>query len=327
MIKQRTVGGARLAFVLTLLCAAVGALPAQSQGTKLLVQLDWLPNAQYAGLLVAKEAGWYAKAGLDVTIAPINLKTNDPIGPVVNSPAAVGCADGLALLKTRGAGQPIKVFATMLQASPLGIVALKSSGIKRIEDLKGKTIGLHPYDRSQLAILLKPHGLTLADVKVKEIGDDIVSLPAGRIDAQVVYLIDEKVALENKGVQLNVFPGYDNGYLTYSQAYFTRADFLKSHAALLASFLAISNRGWQEAFDQPAKTASMLVAKYLPGGDVEYQRRSIIELHKFATHESARLGDMRAATWMRSASLFGMDPGLARSLPDFSVLKRLYDRD
>jgi ABC-type nitrate/sulfonate/bicarbonate transport system substrate-binding protein len=176
-------------------------------------------------------------------------------------------------------------------------------------------------------VLLKPHGLTLADVKVKEIGDDIVSLPAGRIDAQVVYLIDEKVALENKGMQLNVFPGYDNGYLTYSQAYFTRADFLKSHAALLASFLAVSNRGWQQAFDEPAKTASMLVAKYLPGSDVEYQRRSIIELHKFATHESTRLGEMRAATWMRSASLFGLDPGLAQSLPDFSVLHRLYDRD
>jgi ABC-type nitrate/sulfonate/bicarbonate transport system substrate-binding protein len=325
MSSHKTVGGARLAFVLTLLCAAGWVVPTQAQGTKLLVQLDWLPNAQYAGLLVAKEAGWYAKAGLDVTIAPINLKTNDPIGPVVESPAAVGCADGLALLKARAAGQPIKVFATMLQASPLGIVALKSSGIQRVEDLKGKTIGLHPYDRAQLAVMLKPHGLTLADVKVKEIGDDIVSLPAGRIDAQVVYLIDEKVALENKGVQLTVFPGYDSGYLTYSQAYFTRADFLKSHAALLTKFLTISNRGWQEAFEHPAKTASMLVAKYLPGSDVEYQRRSILELRKFATHESGQLGDMREATWMRSASLFGLDAGAARSLPDFTVLHRLYD--
>ena len=297
------------------------ALPA---GTKLSVQLDWLPNAQYAGLLVAREKGWYAQAGLDVAIVPLDQKTNDPVGPVVKAASEVGCADGLALLKARAAGEPIKVFATMLQASPLGIVALRDGGINRMEDLKGKTVGLHPYDRAQLEILLRPHGLSLADVTVREIGDDIVSLPAGTIDAQVVYLIDEKVALENKGVRLNVFPGYESGYLTYSQAYFTREDFLRGHTALLAKFLEASNRGWQEAFAQPEDTARMLVARYLPGGDVNYQLRTITELHRFATQESPQLGQMRAATWERSAALFGLDPALAASLPDFSVLGLLY---
>ena len=293
-------------------------------GTKLSVQLDWLPNAQYAGLLVAKEEGWYARAGLDVTIVPLDQTTNDPIGPVVKGASDVGCADGLALLKARAAGQPVKVFATMLQASPLGIVALRGSGINRLEDLKGKTVGLHPYDRAQLEILLKPHGLSLADVTVREIGDDTASLPAGKIDAQVVYLIDEKVAMENKGVQLNVFPGYESGYLTYSQAYFSREDFLRDHAALLAKFIEVSNHGWQHAFDHSEDTARMLVARYLPGSDVNYQRRSIEELRKFATQESPQLGQMRPATWERSAALFGLDPTSAASLPDFAVLKLLY---
>ena len=310
-----------LACLLPLAYWPPGALRAD---TKLSVQLDWLPNAQYAGLLVAKEKGWYAQDGLDVTVVPLDQTTNDPIGPVVVGKSEVGCADGLALLKARAADQPIKVFATMLQASPLGIVTLRDHGLDRLEDLKGKTVGLHPYDRAQLAILLKAHGLSLADVKVKEIGDDIVSLPAGAIDAQVVYLIDEKVAMENKGVRLNVFPGYESGYLTYSQAYFAREDFLRDHPALLAKFIDASNRGWQEAFAQPEDTARMLVAKYLPGGDADYQRRTITELHRFATQESPRLGQMRPATWERSAALFGLDPALAASLPDFSVLTLLY---
>lgn len=293
-------------------------------GTPFSVQLDWLPNAQYAGLLVAKDQGWYAHAGLDVTVVPLDQTTNDPVGPVVKGASVVGCADGLALLKARAAGQPIKVFATMLQASPLGIVTLRSSGIDRLESLRGKTVGLHPYDRAQLAILLKPHGLSLDDVKVKEIGDDIESLPAGKIDAQVVYLIDEKVAMGNKGLSLNVFPGYESGYLTYSQAYFTRENFLADHTAQLAKFIEVSNRGWQYAFEHPDDTAHMLIAKYLPGSDVNYQRRSIDELKKFAMQESPQLGQMRPATWQRSVELFHLDPALATTLPDFSVLKFLY---
>ena len=319
----------RSSFHLPLCVVLLGLLAAWpvavlAAGTRLSVQLDWLPNAQYAGLLVTREKGWYAEAGLDVTVVPLDQTTNDPIGPVVKGESAVGCADGLALLKARAAGQPVKVFATMLQASPLGIVTLRSSGIDRLETLRGKIVGLHPYDRAQLEILLRPHGLSLADVTVREIGDDIASLPAGKIDAQVVYLIDEKVALENKGVQLNVFPGYESGYLTYSQAYFAREDFLRAHAEILAKFLAASNRGWQEAFAQPADTARMLVAKYLPGGDVDYQRRTVTELQRFATQESPQLGRMRSATWERSAALFGLAPALAASLPDFSVLDLLY---
>ncbi len=67
----------------------------------LTVQLDWMENAQYAGLLVAKEKGWYAEQGLDVTIVPINQTTLDTVGPVVKGRNVIGCADGLILLQAR----------------------------------------------------------------------------------------------------------------------------------------------------------------------------------------------------------------------------------
>jgi hypothetical protein len=45
----------------------------------LTIQLDWIANAQFAGLLVAKEEGWYAQQGLDVTIEPVNQTTLDTV--------------------------------------------------------------------------------------------------------------------------------------------------------------------------------------------------------------------------------------------------------
>jgi NitT/TauT family transport system substrate-binding protein len=292
----------------------------------LTVQLDWIPNAQFAGLLVAKEKGWYAEQGLDVTIAPVNQATLDTVGAVVKGPNVIGCADGMVLLRARKAGQPIAAFATMLQASPLGIVTLRSGHLTRIKDLAGKTIGLHAYDVPQLGIMLRANGLTLEQVHIKKIGDDLTSLASGKIDAQVVYLIDEKVALEARGIQLNVFPGYDNNYSTYSQVYFARSDFLQAHPDLMAKFLLASNRGWAEAFAHPEDTAAMLVSRYVPDKDVKSQASSLRELQPFATIESPRLGEMRLATWRKSCRLFHLDPALADRLADFSVLKVLYGK-
>ena len=294
----------------------------------LTVQLDWIANGQFAGLLVAKEKGWYAEQGLDVTIEPVDLKTLDTVTPVVQTHVrgrhVIGCADGMVLLRARQAHQPIQAFATTLQASPLGIVTLRNRHLDRMQDLAGKIIGLHAYDVPQLDIMLKANGLTLNDVKIKKIGDDTTSLASGQIDAQVVYLIDEKIQLEQKGLQLNVFPGYVNNYRTYSQAYFARSDFLQAHPDMLAKFLVATNRGWQFAFAHPENTAALLISKYLHGGDPDTQVRSLKELEHFATLESAQLGQMRLATWQKSCRLFHLDPALAEQLANFAVLQRVY---
>ncbi len=300
------------------------AKPAPPHRLPITVQLDWIANAQFAGLLVAQQKGWYAEQGLDVAIVPVNQRTLDTVGPVVAGHNVIGCADGLVLLRARKAHRPIQAFATTLQASPLGIVTLRDSSVRTVRDLAGKTIGLHAYDLPQLDVMLKANGLSLANVQTRIIGDDTTSLAARSIDAQVVYLIDEKIALEAKGVSLRVFPGYQNGYRTYSQVLFARGDFLAAHPAALATFLQVSNRGWAEAFAHPEETAAMLVREYLPGKDLAYQMKSLQALQPYVTMESPQAGQMRLQTWKTSCILFGLDPRLAAQLVNPSVLRRVY---
>ncbi len=71
----------------------------------------------------------------------------------------------------------------------------------------------------------------------------------------------------------------------------------------------------------------MLVAKYLPGKDLDYQVQSVMELRKFATIESTRLGQMRLTTWQESCALFHLDPRLAEQLANFSVLRAVYGKN
>jgi NitT/TauT family transport system substrate-binding protein len=50
------------------LCLAAAATA--DAGDPLVLQLKWLPDAQFAGYFVAEARGFYRNAGLDVTIKP-----------------------------------------------------------------------------------------------------------------------------------------------------------------------------------------------------------------------------------------------------------------
>jgi ABC-type nitrate/sulfonate/bicarbonate transport system substrate-binding protein len=289
--------------------------------TPVTVQLDWIANAQFAGVLVAKDKGWYDEAGLDVTVKPIDLQAmSTSVGSVLKGTNMIGIADGLVLLNARRDHKPVKAFATMLQASPLCIVALASGPIRTFADLKGKTIGLHAYDHLQLDLMLACNHMTEKDVKAVDIGDDLTSLIARRIDAQVVYSIDEKVDFELKGHPTVAFPAYENGFVTYSQVYYATDSFLRSDPDVISKFLAATNRGWREAFAHPADAARMIVRSYLKDGDPLYQEKSLIEIAHFATVESPELGSMRMSTWKKSCDVFSLPQGLAEELVDFSIL-------
>ena len=158
------------------------------------------------------------------------------------------------------------------------------------------------------------------DVNAVDIGDDLTSLIAHQIDAQVAYSIDEKVAIELKGHPTVTFPAYENGFVTYSQVYYTTESFLLTNPGVVAKFLAATNRGWREAFAHPGDTARMVVKTYMKDADARYQENSLIELEHFATLESADLGSMRMSTWKKSCDVFKLPQSLADELVDFSIL-------
>jgi ABC-type nitrate/sulfonate/bicarbonate transport system substrate-binding protein len=297
----------------------LGAPAAEGGRLRVMVQLDWIKNAQFAGVLVAEERGWYREAGLDVEVRAVDPEKPDAVAPVVAHPGiAIGVADGSALLRARAGGAPIKAFATMFQASPLGIVTLKTSGLTTVASLRGKTIGLHGYDRPQLAIMLRHAGLMMADVTAIDIGDDVHSLPAGRIQAQVCYVIDEAVALETAGHAVNTMFGHENGYKAYAQVYFTTALTLGRHGPVLARFLEASNRGWRAAIADPEGTALMIIERHQPKLKVDYQAGSIALIAKLLTAETGTggMGRMRRETWLETSDA---TPTLVDQLVDFRL--------
>lgn len=161
-------------------------------GTPITLQLDWKANAQFAGPLVAKEAGWYREAGLDVTIRPAGEHT-DPVAEVVNHPGWIGVGEADVLLVARTKGKPIKAFATMFQTTPLVLMTLKSTGLKNFPDLRHKRIGLHSDSQKAIDVLLRFNHMTRADVSVVEVPYNLDLLLQGKVDAMQGYSVDEAV--------------------------------------------------------------------------------------------------------------------------------------
>ena len=118
---------------------------AGSEAATVQLQLQWTPQAQFAGYYAAAEQGYYAEENLTVEFLPGG-------GDVV--PQQVGSApDGPEftiawvpkVLQAREAGSDLVQIAQVFQRAATLAVSWKSAGIEGPEDWVGKRIGAWPF--------------------------------------------------------------------------------------------------------------------------------------------------------------------------------------
>jgi NitT/TauT family transport system substrate-binding protein len=106
---------------------------------------QWKPQAQFAGFYVAKEKGFYERHGIDLILLQG--------GP--SSPSSAFLLEGKAdfatmwlsnAIRMRSGGHGIVNVGQIMQRSALMLVAKKSSGILRAEDINDKKVGLWGED-------------------------------------------------------------------------------------------------------------------------------------------------------------------------------------
>ena len=169
------------------LLATLGGAPAAVAAEPFTVLLDWFVNPDHATLVVAKEKGYFAEAGLEVElIAPAD--PNDAPKLVAAGKADVGITYQPQLQMQVAAGLPLVRIATIV-ATPLNtLVVLADGPIKSIADLKGKKVGFSVggLEDALLGAMLARHGLTLDDVELVNVNFSLSpSLFAGQVDAVI----------------------------------------------------------------------------------------------------------------------------------------------
>lgn len=278
----------------------IGQGSAEEPLQSLIVQLDWrVAHVSFAGIVIAKEQGWYEEQGIDLTIK-IWEAGMSPIDEIVSGKAHIGVAEGALLIEARTTGTPLKAIATQFQKSPLCLMSKKEKGITTLEQLVGKKVGVSsPNTVLMTKIVLASNGLQYDDITPIQTQGDLQLLINDDVDVFTGFMNNQPLIMEARGYNMNYLPAFKYGYDFYSKVYFVTEELIQERPELIQTFLDVTFRGWAEAFKDPTATAQLVVEKYYPQGSVQHQTRSLEILHSLATLGIGddRMGFMEERVW------------------------------
>lgn len=154
-------------------CAGGSSAPAESSGdftplTSVKLQLQWLPQAQFAGYYVALDKGYFQEEGFDkVDVVPSG-------GDIVPQDALVAGDVDFAVAwvpKVLGTmenqGVELTDIAQVFQKSGTTQVSWKDSGITKVDDFEGKRIGSWGFGNEwEIFAAMADKGLDASTVKI-----------------------------------------------------------------------------------------------------------------------------------------------------------------
>ncbi|MBD2460682.1 ABC transporter substrate-binding protein [Oscillatoria sp. FACHB-1407] len=304
-------GGAALATGLGAFKTPLAQAQTAPPNPTLIMQLDWVFNVQFAGLLLADHLGLYTAKGVNVVIKP--WESNVVVPEVVAAnPLTIGCAEQNLILEAQAQGVPLKAIATMFQASPYALMTMPDSGITTLEGLVGKRVGIH-VDGVKIMELIKGVSNLAADaIEVVEIPyeNKLDRLISGEFDAIQCYAVDEPVGFARRvGQAPLLIPVDEYGYRAYAQVFFATDALLQQYPTQVEAFLAASFEGWQMALADIPGTARLIAEKYAAPNskytDVEYQTQSLRLVGEYIMRgiDPAQIGQIEPDRWMETADL------------------------
>jgi NitT/TauT family transport system substrate-binding protein len=278
----------------TFVMVGCSAVPGASQAkTAIKLQLQWFPQAQFAGYFAALDKGYYAEEGLDVTILPGAVDIV-PATVVAGGNAQFGISWVPRMLAPRENGADVQVIGQVFQRSATTQVAFKTSGIDSVDDFKGKKIGSWGFGNEfELLAGMRKHGLDPdKDVTIVPQQFDMNAFVAGQIDAAQAMTYNEYAqVLEVKNPatgqlfqpsDLNVINWETEGTSMLQDAIFTSESWLGQggNKDIAVKFLKASFRGWIFCRDNAAECVDIVLkhdAK-LPKGHQTWQLNEINRL-------------------------------------------------
>lgn len=264
------------------------------------VVLDWFPNTNHTGYLLAQKRGYFAEAGLEVEI------TGDVHGTMELHGGDFVCGPEIAMLECRERGIPLVGVAVMTQKCDSGIVSLKEAGITRPRELEGKrlTHWTPAWFHAAIRRIVEADGGDYDKIH-------LVNLDVGDIEATLGHVADATWVYENWENQVLLEAGKEINYFNLGDvdpifdfcapAMAATQQVLEERPEAVRAFLGCLDRAYREVAADPVG-AVLEVRDLLPADATDSLLiRSQKHLAPILLDSQGRWGRIEAPRWDRMA--------------------------
>jgi putative hydroxymethylpyrimidine transport system substrate-binding protein len=276
-------------------------LTSRAQGSrKASIALDWFPNANHAGLFWAQDQGLFSGAGLDISL----VTPADPT-TVLQTVAAGRDTFGISyqpdVLLARAQDVPVLAVCAIVPRPLLGVMSLKSAGVTRPSDLRGKVVGYTgiPSQEAFLTTMLADDGVEMTEITLNNVEFNLLpTLISGQATAVMgAFWTHETIVAELEGYPVDMMRVEDWGVPLYNELVLvTSEDAMASDPVMVGAVLNTIRGGYLAAAADQGKAIDILVAAY-PESERSVEERGIALLAELWTQPDPGFGIMMPDAW------------------------------
>jgi NitT/TauT family transport system substrate-binding protein len=242
----------------------------------------------FAPLYLGVDKGFFEKAGLHVTLQPGSPELS-PVKMVAQGSDQFGLLGGPELLFSARAKHLPVVGVALLgrNANLAGIITLKTSGITRLDQLEGKTVGFY-YGHITTDILHILFQKERVHVTERDVGFDYSPLIAGQIDAEWGFLTTAGITLPAKGISINFINPADYGVVTQGYIAVANQTFSNQHSDVVQRFVNTLIEATKYTVEHPEEAIQATVKR-----DPQFRRdvgEKQVPLYSAAIRNNPRIG-------------------------------------
>ncbi|MBN9695309.1 MAG: ABC transporter substrate-binding protein [Zoogloea sp.] len=286
------------------------------------VQLNWKHQFEFAAFYAAVHRGFYRDVGLDVHLVEGGPGV-DAVREVVQRRCDFGVGTS-ALVVDRARGAPVVALATLMQHSPVALLASRAQGVQSVLDLVGKPVSVDPHTRDEVEAFLRASGLPRDGIRLVEQTDwTLAPLERGDIAAKSVYASNEPFLIRGREHAFVLLTPRSAGVDLFGNMLFTTEATLALKPGMVDAFRQATLKGMVYALDHPEELVDLIIEHYNPQGKSrEHLLFEAGQIRELTRPDIVEPGYMSPGRWRHVVDVYASQGALPEH---FSLEGFLYD--